>query len=191
MLLTHHGLIPEIGTESVVKEKDKPKLRQIVQTLGDLSYLDPELLIKTGLAHRELGDSVEAVRYYRASLQIEESERAFFHLGYDLHELGRYKEAIERWEKANEIRPEDANTLMNWGNALRNLGRYEEAIQKYQQADKIRPEDANTLVNWGIALQMLKRFKEAKKMYQRAATIARATGDTVRAEKYEKLTREL
>ncbi|MHA1966667.1 MAG: tetratricopeptide repeat protein [Candidatus Hodarchaeales archaeon] len=48
--------------------------------------------------------------------------------------LGRSEEAIQKFQQANEIRPEHALTLAKWGNALKNLNRFKEARKMYQQA---------------------------------------------------------
>ena len=155
-ILTHFGISPEIGTKSIVRMEDKPSLRQAVQSFEeksseDMSYLDPKMLIKTGLAHRELGEHIEAIRYYRASIKIEESNRAFFHMGFDLSVLGRYEEALDAYEKALQLNPKDTSAWTNKGAALSYLGRSSKALKAYEEALKREPNDPITLYNIACA----------------------------------------
>ena len=51
--------------------------------------------------------------------------------GLALNNLGKYEEAIEWYDKALKIDPNDVNALNNKGKALYNLGKYQEAIEWY------------------------------------------------------------
>ena len=96
----------------------------------------------------------------KAVTLYEEGEKKFsgnplflLHFGKLYHDVKKYKEAIQCYDKSLEIEPNDATTLNNKGLALRNLGRYEEAIQCYDKSLEIRPNDATTLKNKRIALK--------------------------------------
>ena len=53
--------------------------------------------------------------------------------------LGKYQEAIEWYDKALKIDPNNVFALNNKGLALSNLGKYEEAIEWFDKALKIDP----------------------------------------------------
>lgn len=54
--------------------------------------------------------------------------------GAALHKLGRFEEAIQKYQQANTIQPENALNLNNWGIALEKLGCYKEVKKMYQRA---------------------------------------------------------
>ncbi|MGO9608987.1 MAG: tetratricopeptide repeat protein, partial [Verrucomicrobiia bacterium] len=49
-------------------------------------------------------------------------------------------EAMEHWEEALKLKPDDVEAHVNLGNALQGQGRLPEAIEHYQQALKLRPD---------------------------------------------------
>ena len=83
------------------------------------------------------------------------------------------------YQQPNEIQPDDAVTLYNWGSALWILGLPKEAIQKYQQVNEIRPEHASTLYNWGVTLMNFSRSEEAIQKFQQANEIRPDDADTL------------
>ncbi len=64
---------------------------------------------------------------------------------------GRFDEAITEYEKALQIRPEDAGARTKLGIILAERGRLDEAITHFQKALEIKPDDPNTGNNLGVA----------------------------------------
>ncbi|MFN9469355.1 MAG: tetratricopeptide repeat protein, partial [Pseudanabaena sp.] len=79
--------------------------------------------------------------------------------------LGRYEEAVESYDKALEIKPDDYKILFKQGVLLRNLGRYEEAIEFFDKALEIKPDDQETWYNRVITLGISGRYEETSKAY--------------------------
>jgi len=100
--------------------------------------------------------------------------------GISLVWLERYKEAIECYDKALKVKPDDYESLRNKGIALFWLEKYEEAIKCYDRALKIKPDDYDSLRNKGIALFQLKRYKEAIECYDRALKFKPSDYDSLR-----------
>lgn len=77
----------------------------------------------------------------RAQLQLE-PERAewWFLQGYALGRHGWHAEAIQSYERASRISPEDEGTWLSLGQSHVELGQTERAIQAYRQALRYRPE---------------------------------------------------
>ena len=134
--------------------------------------------------HRLTG---KAVVFDFSSLALNGSE--LFDSGYSLHNLRRYEEAIQAYDRAIAI---DPNGFSVWNNkaialdtlkryeeaihaydqALANLRRYEEAVQAYDRAIAIDPNRSCTVwINKGCALHNLRRYEEAVQAYDRALAI--------------------
>lgn len=68
--------------------------------------------------------------------------RSFFNEGVKLGETGRYKEAIECFDKVLDFDPENASAWYNKGVNLQNLGRRQDSIKCYDKALEIDPKIA-------------------------------------------------
>ncbi len=95
---------------------------------------------------------------------------AHFNLGNVLFHAGRVPEAIQQYERALRLRPDDAGTYYNLGLALAEEGKLTEAIQEYERALQIKA-DAATHNNLGIALMKVGRTAEAIEQYEQALRI--------------------
>lgn len=88
-----------------------------------------------------------------------------------LVQAGKYEEAIQAYDEALKINPQNANVWNNKGTALRNLGKDDEAIKAYGEALKIDPQFAIAWDNKGNALGILGRYDEANKAFNEALKI--------------------
>ena len=91
-----------------------------------------------------------------------------FGLGELNYDIENYDKAIEYYNKALEIKPDDPGTIHNLGLAYVCKENYEEAISSYRKSLNIDPEDAVTWDNLGIAYEYNNEFKNAKDAYQKA-----------------------
>jgi tetratricopeptide (TPR) repeat protein len=78
--------------------------------------------------------------------------------------------AIEHYQRALAINPDNSNAQVNWGNALVRLNRLDEAIGHYEAALFIRPDNAEAHHNWGVALALQGKFAAAIEQFR--ATLA-------------------
>jgi Tfp pilus assembly protein PilF len=98
-----------------------------------------------------------------------------------------FRDAVEKYERALQLKPDKHEALNNWGNALSDLARMKEgkeretlfgdAMEKYERALQIKPDKHEALNNWGNALSALAGMKEGGER----ETLLRDT-----MEKYEK-----
>jgi len=95
-----------------------------------------------------------------------------------LYFLGKYDEAIECYDKAIEIDPNNPVVWNNKGLALYHLDKHEEAIKCYDKAIEIDPNDADTWNNKGLALYHLDKHEEAITSYDKAIEIDPNDADT-------------
>jgi len=94
-------------------------------------------------------------------MSIEDESRKWLELGNDQFNKGNFREAIDSFDKALQIKPDDHEAWYGRGNALVNLGRYEEAIDSYDKALQIKPDYHEAWCNRGNALDDLGRYEEA------------------------------
>ena len=96
---------------------------------------------------------------------------ALDNIGLALSYLGKYKEAIEWYDKALAIDPNYITSLDNKGSALASFGKYKEAIEWYDKALAIDPNYITSLSNKGVALASFGKYKEAIEWYDRALAV--------------------
>src|SRR5437660_704660 len=82
-----------------------------------------------------------------------------------LYELGHYEEAIEAYEQAISLDPNDAWTHNDKGSALYSLGYYEAAIEACKEAIRLDPNDAVAYHSKGSALYSLRHYEAAIEAY--------------------------
>ena len=83
----------------------------------------------------------------------------------------KYDQAIQYYDKALAIDPNDTYALSSKGYALDGLGKYEEAIEYYDKGLAIDPNDANALNGKGYALGNLGNYTEAVEYLDKALAI--------------------
>jgi tetratricopeptide (TPR) repeat protein len=91
--------------------------------------------------------------------------------GAALDSPGEYQDALEYYDRALAIDPDNVSALDGKGAALFYLGREEEAIVNFDRALAIDPDDTNALTNKGTALAGLGRYEEAIGYFDRILTI--------------------
>jgi tetratricopeptide (TPR) repeat protein len=92
-------------------------------------------------------------------------------LGILLAERGRFAEAIERYQRALEIRPDYVEAHNNLGIVLAGQGRSAEAVEHYQRALEIKPAYPEAHYNLGNFLAKQGRSTEAIEHFQKALEI--------------------
>jgi len=100
------------------------------------------------------------------------TKEQWFNEGYDHHNAGRYKEAIEAYSRAIELNPRYADAYHNRGCAYGNLKDSAKAIEDLNRAIELAPRDADAYYNRGVAYQNLKDSAKAIADYNRAIEFA-------------------
>jgi len=89
-------------------------------------------------------------------------------LGNVEYSKANYSKALELYEKAIELEPDDAVAWYNKGITLGELNRLEEELQAYEKAIELKPDYTHALVNKGVTLGELNRHEEALKAHEKA-----------------------
>ena len=121
------------------------------------------VLHNLGVAHAALGRYPDAVRDFRAALELNPSYAATHRgLATTLALLGQFEDAIAHYERALALRPDDdADAHNNAAVLLARLGRPDAAEAHYRQALRLRSDDVETRTNLAALLARLGRDEEA------------------------------
>jgi serine/threonine protein kinase len=82
-----------------------------------------------------------------------------------------YTQALQAYEEALRMDPENFHAWNGKGTALYNQGNYRKALDAYQHATEIDPENAVAWISAGFALQRLQRYQQALVHFERALSI--------------------
>jgi tetratricopeptide (TPR) repeat protein len=83
-------------------------------------------------------------------------------LGTALQKQGRHEEALKTFDKAVQLKPDDAELWINLGNVLVELDRPTEAVLGFQHALKLNPSRWEAANKSGYLFFRLERFEEAR-----------------------------
>ncbi|MGA9851949.1 MAG: tetratricopeptide repeat protein [Gammaproteobacteria bacterium] len=115
------------------------------------------------------GDWLQAQKDYAAAVALAPSlPMAYESWGEALVRHGDYKDAIVKFQQANQRGPHWCDPLEHWGEALAAEGSDKEATQKYAAASKYAPSWGALELHWGQALDKLGKHKDAMSHYQSA-----------------------
>ena len=81
--------------------------------------------------------------------------------GFEFLRDHEYPKALDAYEKAIELNPNDTEAWHGKAEALDVLGCYEKAIEAYDRILKLSPEDSKAIMNNGILVYFMRIYKEA------------------------------
>ena len=89
-----------------------------------------------------------------------------------IHSLqSEHQLALEAYDLALKIKPDDVETLINKGSTCNDIKNYVLALETLETAIKLRPDIPEAWSNKGITLNELKRYDEAIAHYDKALTL--------------------
>ncbi len=137
------------------------------------SALDfPSAAHSLGNLSSRLGDAVEAERFYRIAVEIDDLfAPAKVNLALLLNATGRNSEAERLLREALEAYPDQADVAYNLGLLLAEMGRIEDATEFLGRASEGLPRRARVHYNHGLALQSLGRVAEAEVALLKALSV--------------------
>ncbi|TAK64840.1 MAG: tetratricopeptide repeat protein [Bacteroidetes bacterium] len=118
---------------------------------------------------------------------------AFNNLGVDLHRLGKFEDAIEKYEQSLKLKPDYHEAYYNWGTALSDWAKqktgeesdrlYTKACEKYEQSLKIKPDKHGALYNLACLYSLFKQKKESLINLQKAISLNAVNKEDAKSDK--------
>ena len=99
------------------------------------------------------------------------NETDWLNVGMDFYRQDKLEEAIQAYDKAIEINPQDAEAWNNKGTALGMQGRYEEALVAFGKAIEINSSYAEAWYNMGAVFDLQGYYYPAIRAYNEATRI--------------------
>jgi tetratricopeptide (TPR) repeat protein len=87
-------------------------------------------------------------------------------------DAGKYKEAINVYDKVLEQEPNDTAALYNKALALSSLGNFTDAIEYYDKVLVIEPNATDALIGKADNLAQLEKYEEAITLYDKVLEIS-------------------
>ncbi len=97
--------------------------------------------------------------------------------GYSAAKRGYWQEALMRFERADQLEPNNAEVLNNLGVALEAVGRYEDAGEIYDKAYSLDPSDQKLKRNFRLHKDFYETYIEKEKSEEPAEEDVRVEED--------------
>jgi len=102
-----------------------------------------------------------AVEWIARAIRRDPRPEYLVSLGRTLQFLGRHEDALKTFDKAVQLKPDDAELWKNLGNALVDVKRPQDALLSFQQALKLNPRHWNAAYQCGVLLREQGRLEAA------------------------------
>ena len=117
-------------------------------------------------------DDLEMAKYtLQRLLKIKKEPDSYFNLAYCYHLENNLHAALENYNKALELDPNDFNALNNIGIILKDLMQLDDAAKSLLLSLKINPENPIALNNLGITFDLKGDFEAAIELFSKAVEL--------------------
>ncbi|CCE08427.1 putative TPR domain protein [Bradyrhizobium sp. STM 3843] len=130
---------------------------------------EPELLHLMALIYLQAAEFDYVVEWASRAIRKDPRPSYLKTLGTALLRLGRQEEAVLVFDKAVQLKPDDADLWQHLGNTLLQTRRLGEALLCFQHAVKLNPADADAAYKAGLLLKEEGRVDEALVYLDRSA----------------------
>jgi predicted O-linked N-acetylglucosamine transferase (SPINDLY family) len=118
------------------------------------------------------GQAIQVIHTCKKLLKIHKKSLVLLNLlGASSQAIGKYEEAINSYNRAIRVSPNDSGLRYNIALAFQNIGRPDSAIKNYNKAIQIKPDYAEAYNNLGSVLAEMMQPNEAIKNYNKAIQI--------------------
>jgi tetratricopeptide (TPR) repeat protein len=114
-----------------------------------------------GLLSLHANQRDHAVEWIARAIRQDPGPEYLASLGTTLQQQERYAEALKAFDKAVQLRPDDAELWRQLGDILVQLARFDQALLSYQHVLKLNPRHPDALYKSGALLNQFGRYAEA------------------------------
>src|ERR1700749_637170 len=132
--------------------------------------LDPnhaDSLHLLGLLSFDAGQYDHALEWLTRAIRQDPRPEYLTSLGNALQRQGRHEDALKAFDKAVQLRPDDADRWKDLGGGLAELKRFDEALLSFQHALKLDPDHWDAAYRCGFVLRKMDRPEEALAYFDR------------------------
>ena len=121
----------------------------------------------------QIGNSLQHVQLLQKMVeQTPRNRRAWVELGNNYYDSGQYMAAVQAYDRALKLQPDDPDVLTDQGVMFRRLGWYDRAIKNFKQANRLDPKHIQSLYNLGVVyFYDLKDIAHAREAWSRYLAI--------------------
>ncbi|KRX00754.1 Protein kinase-like domain [Pseudocohnilembus persalinus] len=158
--------------------KPKEAMKQIDESLK-LSPQDPSsMFLKAQILDNDFNDSNKAIKLYEQALKLDEKNQdIIMGIAVALGKQGKSKQALEQFDKAIAINPDDPIAHFEKAYYLTMIRKQREAIEEFNKVLEKDPDNADALLHKGNNLGQLGYLREALKYINRAIEINPKQGE--------------
>ncbi len=145
----------------------------ILQRILQKDTKSTDTVFELGIAYAKANRFIEALNiFYCLQPYKKLDERVPYNLGLIHSILGNHKLALEAYDLALKIKPNDAEALVNKGSTYNDIKNYVLALEILECVIKIRPDIPVAWFNKGLALNNLNSYQESINSYNEAIKLA-------------------
>lgn len=165
--------LPQIIFEIIDQiRKGDPLKESLVLGAIDRDTSNRDHLLKLGILCAQNNNLIEAELILRClSLRAGNDINIPYNLGLVRSLSGKFQEAIDAYDLALQINPDDVDTLINKSSAYNDIKQYDNALKIANDAITINPQIPEAWANRGTALSHLNLLEESITSYQEACRL--------------------
>eukprot|EP01102_Stenamoeba_stenopodia_P012385 TRINITY_DN3905_c0_g1_i1.p1 TRINITY_DN3905_c0_g1~~TRINITY_DN3905_c0_g1_i1.p1 ORF type:complete len:301 (+),score=78.09 TRINITY_DN3905_c0_g1_i1:44-946(+) len=126
---------------------------------------------------RQVRNYQKALEDYDYALGIKQHPDLFNNRGNVKRLLGNFSGALEDYENAIRLTPDDAELYYNKGTLLDDLSSFDLAIESFNKAIELLPDQGRYYNNRGYVFQNLKRYDDAIRDYDKVIALSATKSD--------------
>ncbi|MBF0618635.1 MAG: tetratricopeptide repeat protein [Candidatus Omnitrophica bacterium] len=141
--------------------------------VADTEEITKDFDKEQGIKFFEKGDWTKSLEFFESYISKGHGDDAeLLFLMAQCHEkLEEFKEAVEYFKKAEEIKPEDADIMHALTGCLLDLEQYADATPYLTKLIEMTPDVADNYYNLGTCYEKTDKVEDAKAMYKKAIDI--------------------
>jgi predicted O-linked N-acetylglucosamine transferase (SPINDLY family) len=153
----------------IIKENKLPQNADVINKVLDEDIKNIESLIKLGISCAQANKLNDALLIFTTlSTRVKNDIKIFYNLGLIYALMGNHLQAVQAYNSALQINPEDVETLINKGSSCNDLKDYVQALESLRKAIHLKPQIPEAWSNMGIALNHLQQYEESVHAYNEA-----------------------